>query len=234
MLIGNYGLESDEIESGEAFENAVAALTDAYGLRKTTAKEQLEELLSGDKIGWKDTHGFQTFLLHLQRIFLIAKHKGSEADFDRRNTIANVIGKKLPQFKAEWSKKQAKTRGRRQPELGFQDLLDFLNEQYRVCDERNRIENEADIPLNPKSSAKVAAVNEEEEEQTSYNSYGPKVPPPSQNKGGNSPTKIPAQNATGKRQESIESTPPLTSIRDGVHGAKRRITIWKPALVSEV
>ena len=77
-------------------------------MKKETAEEMLEELLSGEKIDQKDVQGFLSFVLKLENCYLLARDTGRADEFERKSTHRDILFKKLPHLADRWAEFRAK------------------------------------------------------------------------------------------------------------------------------
>ena len=94
-----------EANATEALKSAVKALKSEFGKKKLTAKQMLQELLSGDKLLERDHHHVKTFLLRLEKTYKVAQETKRDQSFDLPEVINDVIRNKLPHLAQKWAKK---------------------------------------------------------------------------------------------------------------------------------
>ena len=90
-------------DSTQALAAALAHLEREYGRKAYTAKQMLQNLLTGPKFNESDHDSIQTFLIKLEKTHKIAVETSRSETFATRETCSEVIRKKLPHMARKWS-----------------------------------------------------------------------------------------------------------------------------------
>ena len=100
LVVTQYENEQD---STEALKRAKDHLRREFGRKLFTARQMLDELLSGPKLNEKDNESVQAFLLKLSQVHKRAIETNREATFSTRETFDDIIRKKLPSYARKWA-----------------------------------------------------------------------------------------------------------------------------------
>lgn len=117
-----------------ALEDAIGKLNRKFGVRRETALEMLEELLTGKVIGEKDHSLLLTFYAKMQSVYALAKETGRAADFEAKSVVDTILRKKLPHMMNKWFKKSVRHQREKNEDLTFSDFLRFLDEEHAVAE----------------------------------------------------------------------------------------------------
>ena len=110
-----------------------------FGRTQSTAREMLDDLLSGAKIDHKNPESTVQFLLKLNNCYKRAVETGRESSFATMETYEEIFKKKLGfLYGREWGKRFAlaeekcRVENSNKSALSFNDFLQFCNTQVRI------------------------------------------------------------------------------------------------------
>ena len=142
LVVTQYENEQD---STEALKRAKDHLRREFGRKLFTARQMLDELLSGPKLNENDNEAVQAFLLKLSQVHKRAIETKREATFSTRETFDDIIRKKLPSYARKWATKYTDSEERiadnpsRAEELTFSTFLDFCRRMNKINANRKAI-----------------------------------------------------------------------------------------------
>ena len=88
LIVDRFLADSD---TKEALSNAIAALKREFGRKKRTAKEMLQELISGEKFTEKEFSQIKNFIIQLERIHKVAVDTQRAVTFDTAEMYSEII-----------------------------------------------------------------------------------------------------------------------------------------------
>ena len=111
-----------------------------YGRRNYSARQMLDELLTGPPLNAKDHVVVQTFVSKLENVHQRALETKRESSFDTSETYDSILNKKLPSFINRWAaavekhiERYAGDAGDEDiPELTFSNFISYLKLQNRI------------------------------------------------------------------------------------------------------
>ena len=151
----------------EGLQTAIRALKKEFGKKKRTAKQMLQELISGEKIPEKEHATVKTFALQLEKCYKIATETRRSATFDVPETINDIIRCKLPHLAVKWAKRVSDvdlncSNPDDAQELTFHDFVAFVKKQNSISQATSDIlKNPESQKSQQKSVLKVAATSSE-------------------------------------------------------------------------
>ena len=157
-------IEADVIrkDAKVALREAIQKLEKKFGVRRETALEMLEELLAGKPLGEKDHNALLDFYARLQSIYSLAKETGRSADFEARSVVDAILKKKIPHLMVKWFKKSVRHLRDNGKDLGFEDFLQFVDEEHAVAELMAKAMGGAQSGQKQIVGAKVAATSIQE------------------------------------------------------------------------
>ena len=135
VVVDQYCNESDPIQ---ALKDMKAHLRSEFGRRNHSAKQMLDEILSGPQIDVKNANALQTFIFELQSVHKRAIETNRKATFDTLETFSMILTKKLYPLLRRWAVEIEKDEtawvesGMEPIEPTFERFLKFLNSHSRI------------------------------------------------------------------------------------------------------
>ena len=133
-MVCQYDCEADP---AEALSKAKLHLKKEFGRKIFTARQMLEELLSGPQLTFKDSDGIQEFIVKLERTYNVATKIKKEQTFNTQETFNEVLRKKLPFFSRKWATRVCDHEEKHllddeYEELNFSDFIKYLRRSNSI------------------------------------------------------------------------------------------------------
>ena len=178
MVVSQYEGEKD---CTVALKKIKTHLRKEFGQRHFTARQMLDENLSGPKLLQNDVTGIQAFILKLEQTYRRAVDTKRDASFNTQETYNEVLRRKLPFFVDKWATKmrdnQEKWTGdeaNEHKELSFETFLDYLRRSNQILYHKQMIRKDENSPqtnqpkpngqIGGKRNPKIAATDVESDD----------------------------------------------------------------------
>ena len=209
LVVSQYENEQD---STEALTKAKAHLKKEFGRKLVTARQMLDQLLTGPKYKESDTAGIQVFILKLNQVHKRALETQRDQTFNTKETYDDILCKKLPFFSRKWSARWTNSEEAiaatqdYSHALTFGQFLEFCrwmnacNSNHRSTFKNDTSASTSTTEPNGKSGKKIAATGVEVAATTTSR--------PKQNKKPSFPAKKAQTNATNGPQSQAMAPKP--------------------------
>ena len=158
LAVGQFDTEKDP---SKALKSAKVHLKKLFGRKLTTAKEMMDEVLSGPKLQENDFESIDVLILKMENIYRVACESNKEATFSTRETYRDVLAK-LPQiYTRKWAVWQTDSDDKYAESdnpihiLGFTDFVRFCRRQNSINSNLKTLQKEStQNPRNTNSGGK--------------------------------------------------------------------------------
>ena len=171
----------NEKDFSVALQKAKNHLKREFAGKISTARQMLDELLSGPKLQEKDVKTIQMFILRLGQVHQRAVETEREATFSTRETYNEILRRKLPPyFGTKWAARQTDheercaTDSNLQKNLSFQTFIDFCRRINRISVNKQDI-YKTETPAPNKPAANENAGGAKKKQTPAINSTGVEV-----------------------------------------------------------
>ena len=219
IVVSQYENEKD---STEALTKAKAHLKKEFGRKLVTARQMLDELLTGPEFKKQDSSAIQVFLLRLSQVHKRAMETQREGTFSTRETFEEIIRKQLPFFSRKLAtrltdieEKIAETQNYSH-QMSFSGFLDFcrrenninVNDQAIWKKDSSSSASSSGKPNNGKTTKKIAATEVDVAATTTSK--------PKTNKKPSAPMKkAPTNVAQSTSNQTVATKPAVTASKTG-------------------
>ena len=214
LAVGQFDTEKD---SSKALKGAKAHLRKLFGRKLTTAKEMMDEVLSGAKLHENDFEAIDILILKIENTYRVACESNKEATFSTRETYRDILAKLPPMFTRKWAVWQTDSDDKYAESenpthiLGFSDFVRFCRRQNTINSNYRTLQKDAPPPRNSNSGAKPQGQKKVAATEISVGATETSVAATTTSR----PHKKPGQNRTPNQQKktfaSAAATPPNTA-----------------------
>ena len=145
IIVSQFESEKD---SSLALKMAMDRLAALFGRKLLSARQILNELLTGPKFVPNDTDQAQVFIAKLEKAYTKAVSSGREASFSTPETYSEILRKKLPHLITKWATKMTEHQlnqnenGDSGVGLPFTKFLEFLHTQNLIGIQREALRSD--------------------------------------------------------------------------------------------
>ena len=138
IVVSQYENESDHTE---ALKKVKLHLQKEFGRKLSTARQLLDDLLSGPKLNPTDATGIQSFILKLECVYKRAVETNRATTFSTQETYHEILRKKLPFFIEKYAPIQTDNEEKqagladsaKHQEVSFSTFINYLRRSNKIC-----------------------------------------------------------------------------------------------------
>ena len=158
IVVSQYENESDHTE---ALKKVKLHLQKEFGRKLSTARQLLDDLLSGPKLNPTDATGIQAFIIKLECVYKRAVETNRATTFSTQETYHEILRKKLPFFIEKWApiqtdneeKQAAILDNSKHQEISFSTFVNYLRRSNKISITKAQIRKTDAASSNANSSS---------------------------------------------------------------------------------